>query len=117
MPAPASVVLMARRIAGAIRQFAASEGFAPGDYAVVGSYDDAAEHIRLTVGTDRPVDDKRWHREIRGAIKAAFPDDRFLLQHIGLVVRQFPRIDDVYWDAALGEGEVDITDLLDRVPV
>ncbi len=114
MVTQAAVVLITRRIARAIRAYAASEGFSPGDYAVVGTFDAGSERLRLSIGSDRPMDRSRWFRGILDAIDSAFPDDPYVSQHVGIVIRQVARLDDVYWDAAIGEGEVDITDLLER---
>ena len=114
MATQVSLSLVARRIALGIRDFAVSENLNSYEYGVTGTYDAEAERIRLVVGSVRPLDPNRWHPQIREAIKRAFPEDPYMIDHIGLVVRQVPDVDDLYWKMGIGDGEVDITDMLER---
>ena len=107
-----SLRLVARRIAEAVRRYAAAQGLPPGDYALTGTYDGEADRISLTLGADRPIDERRWYAGILQEIRKSFPEAPHLTMHIGLVVRTVQNLDDVYLESSPGADEIDLTELL-----
>ena len=109
-----SMRFVAGRIARAVEEFAVAEGFAPGDYALVGSLDERTGRISLTLGTDRPIDEKRWYAGVLQSIRRAFNSTPEVMMYLGLVIQRVEGLDDLYASFLLGEDEVDLTELLER---
>lgn len=105
---------IARRISKAVETVAQAEGLPSNDYALVGTYDEKTERISLTVGTDRPIDERRWYERILQEIRRQFPEAPEITMYIGLVIRRVTNLDEVYWDSYVGENEIDMTELLER---
>lgn len=106
--------LIARRIATAVTRAAAAQGLDPGEYALVGSFDEQTDRISLTLGTDRPIDPSRLYADIIAEIRRQFPDFPQITYHIGLVIRRVGNLDEVYIEGAGAEDELDLTLMLER---
>jgi hypothetical protein len=68
----------------------------------------------LTLGADRPIDERQWYADLLQAFRQSFPGHPQLAMHIGLVVRQVQDLDEVYLANLKVEDEIDLTDLLER---
>jgi hypothetical protein len=99
--------LAARKLGDLIRAFGAGEGLRHDEFAIAGTFDEPTERFYLTVGSIRPIDRYRWHSGILNAIRKDYSDTSWLV----LVVRNVNRIDQVYDEMVIGDGEVDVTDM------
>lgn len=105
---------IARRIATAVRSYAASQGLADGDYALAGTWDERTGRIALVFGSDRAIDEKQWYAGILRSLRQAFADQPSVVMHIGLVVESVRSLDDVYLRFPPVGDEEDLTGLLER---
>ena len=112
MAVKSSLNYLARRIGGVIRSFAARQGWNIGEYSIAGTFDEQTERFYLLVGSDRRLDERRWHSGIMNEIRQEFAETPSITSRIVLVVRNVSRIDQVYHDLIVGDGEIDITELL-----
>jgi hypothetical protein len=104
---------IARRISDAVRDYAASNGWVPGDYALTGAFNERNDRISLVLATDRKIDEHQWYIGLLGAIRAAFPEYPQMVMHIGLVVKNVSSLDEAYAWPYLDEEEADLTELFD----
>jgi hypothetical protein len=109
-----SLRLMARTISTAVRNYSARQGLHPGDYALVGTFDERTDRIRLTFGTDRKIDEQEWYSGLLREIGQAFPEFPQITMFIGLVVETVGSLDEVYCNLIVGEDEIDLTELFER---
>lgn len=103
-----------KKIAHAVEAFAVREGIPTDDYAIVGSWNEKTGRIRLILGTDRRIDDRRWYAGIVESIRQTFADEPWVTRNIGLVVQNVQNLDDVYAQFPTDDDEVDLTDMLER---
>jgi hypothetical protein len=113
MAIKSSLRFISKRISDAVREATSKNGLAPGDYALVGSFDEASDRISLTLGTDHPVDDRRLYADTLAEIRRIFPDRPQITNQIGLVIRKVRNLEEVYLDNT-AEDEIDITELLEH---
>jgi hypothetical protein len=106
---------IASRIAEAVKAYAASHGVPKEDYALVGAWDERTDHIRLVLGSTRPIDVRQWYVDIRQALRQAFADYPWIVSNTGLVVQNVRNLEDVYFGFRIADDEVDLTDLLERL--
>jgi hypothetical protein len=99
--------LVARKMGDLIRTFGATEGLAPDEFAIAGTFDEPTERFYLVVGSDRSLDQRRWHAGIINAIRKEFLDTSGVV----LVVRNVTRIDQVYQEMVIGDNEIDVTEM------
>ena len=104
---------IARKIAEAVDSYASSQGWAKDDYALVGTWDEKTDRIRLVVGTDRQIDERQWYSGIVQAIRRSFSDSPWVTRNIGLVVENVQNLDQVYLHFPSDDDEVDLTDMLE----
>jgi hypothetical protein len=109
-----SLRIIARRISDAVRRAASNQGLLPGDYALAGTYDEKTDRISLRLGTDRPIDERRWYADTIMEIRRSFPENPQITIHIGLVIRGVQSLEEIYWDLTDSEDEQDLTELLNR---
>src|SRR4051812_26909196 len=109
-----SLRLITRRISRAVRESAARLGLAPGDYALVGSYDKKSDRISLTFGTNRTIDEDRLYSDILQEIRKSFPESPQITMFVGLVIRRVQNLDDIYINSFSEEDEEDLTEMLER---
>jgi hypothetical protein len=114
MAIKSSLSLIARRISQAVRASTAAQGLAPGDFALVGSFDERTDRISLTLGTDRQVDERRLYSDTFLQIRRLFPEFPQITMHVGLVIRSVQNLDEVYLDFNGAEDELDLTEMLER---
>jgi hypothetical protein len=107
-----SLRYLANRIGGAIRSFAAGAGWDQDDIAIAGTFDEPMERFYLQVGSDRPIDERQWHAGIMNAIRREFVDIPSITSKLVLVVRNVDKPERIYYEMIVGEGEIDITELL-----
>lgn len=103
-----------RKIAEAVEGFAASQGWSKKDYALIGTWDEKTDRIRLVFGTHRPIDERQWYAGIFQAIRQAFSGEPWLTGNIGLVVENVQNLDDVYRHFSTDDDEYDLTEMLER---
>ena len=103
---------LARRIGGVIRSFAARQGWNIVDYSIAGTFDEQTERFYLLVGSDRRLDERLWHSGIMNGIRQEFAEIPGITSRVVLVVRNVDRLDQVYYDMLVGDGEIDVTELL-----
>jgi hypothetical protein len=104
--------LISKRISQAVQRSASAQGLKSDDYTLLGSYDPESEQISLTLGTDHPIDERRWYSDTLDEIRRAFPESPHFTMHIGLVIRKVASLDDVYLFSAGSEDELDLTGML-----
>lgn len=104
--------IIGRRLYEAASRSAHDQGLSPEDFALVGSYKESTDRIYLTLGTDHPVDDRRWYADTLQQIRQSFPDYPHITMHLGLVIRKVQNLDELYWDVASTEDEIDLTNYL-----
>lgn len=107
-----SLKYLAKRLGDAIRTFAAGQGWDQDDIAIAGTFDEQAERFYLHVGSDRKIDERQWHSGIRRAIRGEFEDFPSITSKLVLVVRNVDKPERIYYEMIVGEGEIDITELL-----
>ncbi|MGZ3318481.1 MAG: hypothetical protein ACXU95_14415, partial [Isosphaeraceae bacterium] len=56
-----SLRIIARRLSEAVQKAALKQGIPPDDFALAGTYDEATDGIRLRLGTNRSVDERRLY--------------------------------------------------------
>jgi hypothetical protein len=105
---------VARRIAQAIEDYAAAQGWQRGDYALSGSWNERTGRISLILGTARRVDERKWYSGLIQAIRQAFADQPWLTRNIGLVVENVQNLDEVYLESPGDDHEIDLSELLER---
>jgi hypothetical protein len=106
--------VIARTIARAVRSYASRHGLPPDDYALVGTFDEKTERIRLTFGTDRKIDELEWYSGLLEEIRRSFPSFPQITMNIGLVVKTVNNLDEIYLNHIVAEDESDLTELLER---
>jgi hypothetical protein len=105
---------IARKIAEAVEVYASSQGVPRSDYALIGTWDEKTDRIRLIFGTDRRIDERQWYSGILQAIRQSFLEHPWITRNIGLVVENVQNLDEVYLHFPSGEDETDLTELLER---
>jgi hypothetical protein len=109
-----SLRLVAKRISQSVKAYANSQGWAPGDYALAGTFDEKTERISLVFGTDREFDETQCYAGILRELRQAFSDSPSIIRQIGLVVLRVSSLDEVYLQSQIGQDERDLTDLLEH---
>lgn len=109
-----SLRVIARRLSESVRKAALKQGIPRDQFALAGTYDEKTDRISLRLGTDHPVDERRWYADALQEIRRAFPEDPQITYHIGLVIRKVQSLEETYWDATDSEDEHDLTELLNR---
>jgi hypothetical protein len=104
---------IAKKIAEAVESYAASQGWAADDYALVGTWDEKTDRIRLVFGSDRQIDERQWYSGILQTIRRAFSENPWITRNIGLVVENVQNLDQVYLHFPSDDDEFDFTDMLD----
>ena len=107
-----SLKYLAKRIGGAVRSFAAGAGWDGHDIAIAGTFDEETERFYIQVGSDRRIDERQWHAGIMNAIRGEFVDFPSITSKLVLVVRNVDKPERIYYEMIVGEGDIDITELL-----
>ena len=87
MAVQTSLRTVTRRIGDAIRSFVAGMGIDQSHVAIAASLDMENDRIYLVVGSDLPIESRRWHPGIRKAIRKAFEGTPDIDSRLVLVVR------------------------------
>jgi hypothetical protein len=114
MAVKASLRLICQRISKAVRKATAAHGILPGDYALVGTFNERTDRISLTLLTDCSMDDRRLYADIIQEIRRSFPESPEFTMYIGLVIRNGRNLDEVYLDSGGAEDQVDLTGMLEQ---
>jgi hypothetical protein len=118
MAIKSSLRIIAKRIAQAVQLALSNHKLSTDHYLLLGTYDERSERISLTLGVDQLVDEGRVYAEILDELRQEFREWPNFTMHIGLVIRQVSKLDEVYYDDSLGslngDEEFDLTDMLQR---
>ena len=95
----------------AVRKAALKQGIPPDDFALAGTYDEATDRIRLRLGTNRSVDERRLYADALEEIRRAMPEIPHITYYVSLVIHKVESLEEIYWDATSSEDEHDLTDL------
>src|SRR5438128_555586 len=114
MAVTTSLRLISKRISEAVRRSTAAHGILPGDYALVGTFNERTDRISLTLATDRSIDDSHLYADTIQEIRRSFPESPQLTMYIGLVIRKVQNLDEVYFNSGDAEDKVDLTGMLER---
>ena len=102
------------RISEALRRSTTSQGMLPGDYAIIGSFDENTDRISLLLGTDQSIDSGQLYADSLQEIRRSFPEDPQFTMHVGLVIRKVQNVEEIYYDSIAGDDEIDLTELFER---
>jgi len=106
-----SLRIIARRLSEAVQKAALKQGIPPDDFALAGTYDEATDRIRLRLGTNHPVDERRLYADAFEEIRRALPEIPHITLYVSLVIHKVESLEEIYWDATNFEDEHDLTDL------
>jgi len=106
-----SLRIIARRLSEAVRKAALKQGIPPDQFALAGTYNEATDRIRLKLGTNHPVDERRLYADAFDEIRRALPEIPHITLHVSLVIQKVTSLEEIYWDATSSEDEHDLTDL------
>jgi hypothetical protein len=109
-----SLRIIARRLSEAVQKAALKQGIPPDDFALAGTYDEATDRIRLRLGTNHPVDERRLYADAFDEIRRALPEIPHITLHVSLVIHKVTSLEEIYWDSTDSEDEHDLTELLNR---
>ena len=107
-----SLTWIKRRFAKAIRQLAERELWSRNRYEFTGTFDENSGRFYLVFGTNYPTDEIDFYSKIKTALRAAFPDDPWVITNIGLVIEHVEDLEQVYRNLRVSEDDTDLGDLL-----
>jgi len=104
-----------KRISKEIVDFVRAQGLKHSEFALVGTWNERNERIRLVLGTTKPIDGTKWYAEILERLRKSFNDtgQPWATWNIGLVIRWVRDLDQVYLDFKVADEEEDVTGLLE----
>lgn len=109
-----SLRIIARRLSEAVQKAAMRQGIPPDGIALAGTYDEAMDRIRLRLGTNHPVDERRLYADAFDEIRRALPEIPHITLYVSLVIHKVKSLEEIYWDATDSEEEYDFTELLNK---
>lgn len=104
-----------KRISREIVDYARAQGLNRAEFALVGTWNERNDRIRLVLGTTRPIDGLKWYTDILARLRKSFADagQPWATWNIGLVIRWVRDLDQVYLDFKVADDEEDVTGLLE----
>ncbi len=100
----------ARKLAVAVRGYAARHGVDAAHLAMTGVLDRKSGLIHLTVGVDLPIDHSAWVAGVRGEVRDEFAGVDPIITQYYLSVRQVDDLEMIY-DNMVGDDDLEAIDL------
>ena len=79
---------------------------------MAGLFDPGTGQINVIIGADRSFDEMYWCSGVRRRLRDEFGSDSSIPSMVALVVEKVDRLEDVYDNLVVNEGEIDLIEML-----